>query len=110
MMRYNIAVLTGDEDQMDRAVALAKGRHGAEHWVAHAEALAQARSGRLQDARRLSSRAEDLALREGNYEVVASYRAARAVWEAACGNAAEGKRNAMAALGLCSCLPALWCT
>src|SRR5215471_1973160 len=99
-MRYNIAVLTGDKDQMDRAVALAKGRHGAEHWVAHAEALAQARSGRLQDARRLSGRAEDLALQEGNYEVVASYRAARAVWEAACGNAAEGKRNAMAALEL----------
>jgi tetratricopeptide (TPR) repeat protein len=42
----------------------------------------------------------DLVLQEGNYEVVAGYRAARAVWEAACGNAAEGKRNAMAALEL----------
>ena len=100
VMQYIIGGLKGDKDQMDRAVALAKGRHAAEHWVAHAEALAQARSGRLQDARRVSSRAEDLALQEGNYEVVASYRAARAVWEAACGNAAEGKRDAMAALGL----------
>ena len=48
VIRYNIAVLKGDQEQMDRAVALAKGKHGAEHWMAHAEALALARSGRLQ--------------------------------------------------------------
>ena len=47
VIRYNIAVLKGDKDQMDRIVALAKGKHGAEHPVAHAEALALARSGRL---------------------------------------------------------------
>ena len=42
--RYNIAVLNGDRDQMDRVVALAKGKRGAEHRLAHAEALALARS------------------------------------------------------------------
>jgi tetratricopeptide (TPR) repeat protein len=42
----------------------------------------------------------DLALQEGERESAASYRAARAVWEAVCGNAAEGKKNAMAALDL----------
>jgi tetratricopeptide (TPR) repeat protein len=42
----------------------------------------------------------DLALQEGKREEAASYRAARAVWEAAYGNAAEGKRNALAALEL----------
>jgi tetratricopeptide (TPR) repeat protein len=42
----------------------------------------------------------DLAVQEGEYEEAASYRAARAVWEAICGNGAEGKRNAMAALEL----------
>ena len=68
--------------------------------MAHAEALALARSGRLQAARRSSSRAVDLALQEGEREAAASYQAARAVWEAVCGNAAEGKRNAMAALEL----------
>jgi tetratricopeptide (TPR) repeat protein len=68
--------------------------------LAHAEALALVRSGRLQAARRSSSRAEDLALQEGRREEAASYRAARAVWEAACGNAAEGKRTAIAALEL----------
>ena len=51
-------------------------------------------------ARRSSSRAVDLALQEGEREAAASYQAARAVWEAVCGNAAEGKRNAMAALEL----------
>jgi tetratricopeptide (TPR) repeat protein/predicted Ser/Thr protein kinase len=100
VLRYNIALLKGDKDQMDRVVTLAKGRHGAEHRVAHAEALALVRSGRLQAARRSSSRAADLALQEGERETAASYRAARAVWEAVCGNAAEGKRSAMAALEL----------
>ena len=42
----------------------------------------------------------DLALQEGERESAASYQAARAVWEAVSGNAAEGKSNAMAALEL----------
>jgi serine/threonine protein kinase/tetratricopeptide (TPR) repeat protein len=100
LMRYNIAVLKGDKDQMDRVVARARGRPGAEHRLAHAEALALARLGRLEPARRSSSRAVDLALQEGGREEAANYRAARAVWEAAFGNAAEGKRNAMASLEL----------
>ncbi len=100
VMRYNIAVLKGDKEKMDREVALAKGKHGAEYGLAHAEALALARSGRLQAARRSSSRAMDLALQEGGREVAASYQAARAVWEAVYGNGAEAKRNAMAALEL----------
>ena len=100
VMRYNIALLTGDTEQMDRVVALAKGKYGAEHIMAHAEALAQARSGRLQVARRSSSTAVTLVSQEGNYESAAIYRAARAEWEALYGNATEAKRNAMAALAL----------
>jgi eukaryotic-like serine/threonine-protein kinase len=109
ILRYNIAVLKGDQEQMDRAVGLARGKRRAEHWMAHAEALALARSGRLQAAWRSSNRAVDLALQEGanstgtgaaEREAAASYQAARAVWESVCGNAAEGKRSAMAALEL----------
>ena len=100
VLRYNIAVLKGDQEQMDRAAGLARGKRRAEHWMAHEEALALARSGRLQAARRSSNRAVDLALQEGEREAAASYQAARAVWEAVCGNAAEGKRSAMAALEL----------
>jgi len=100
LIRYNIALLKGDQDQMDRAVALAKGKPTAEHWMAHLEALTLARAGRLQAARRSSSQAVELALQQGQREAAASYQAARAVWEAVCGNAAEGKRNAVAALAL----------
>ncbi len=100
VFEYKIAVLKGDKEQMDRTVGLAKGKRGAEHWIAHEEALALARSGSLKAARLPSSRAVDLALQEEAGEEAASYRAARAVWEAVCGNAAEGKRNAMAALEL----------
>jgi hypothetical protein len=42
---------------MKQVVALAKGKHGAEHCVAHAEAAALARTGLLQAARLSSSRA-----------------------------------------------------
>ena len=100
VFRYTLAALKNDKEEMDRVVGQAKGKHGAEHWVAHAEALALARSGRLQDSRRSSSRAVNLALQEGQREEAASYRAAEAVWEAVCGNTAEGKRSAMAALAL----------
>ncbi|MBZ5626495.1 MAG: protein kinase [Acidobacteriia bacterium] len=100
VLRYNIAVLRGDQEQMDRAVGLARGKRRAEHWLTHEEALALARSGRLQAARRSSNRAVDLALQEGQRETAASYQAARGVWEAVSGNATEGKRSAMAALEL----------
>ena len=98
LFRYQIAVLKGDKEQMGRVIALARGRRGAEHGLAHEEALALARSGRLQDARRSSNRAIDLALQEEAREEAATYEAARAVWEAVSGNAAEGKKSAIAAL------------
>jgi serine/threonine protein kinase/tetratricopeptide (TPR) repeat protein len=100
VLRYNIAVLNGDQEKMDRAVSLARGKRRAGHWMAHEEALALARCGRLQAARGSSSRAVDLALQEGVRDSAASYRAARAVWEAICGNAVEGKKSALAALEL----------
>jgi tetratricopeptide (TPR) repeat protein len=100
LIRYEIAVLKGDQGQMDRIAALAKGKQVAEHRVTHAEALSLARSGRLAAARLLSNRAVDLAMQAGEDETAASYRAARGVWEAVYGNAAEGKSSATAALKL----------
>ena len=100
MLRYNIAALKDDRHQMDDSVARAQGNREAEHRLAHAEALFLARSGRLEAARRSSSRAVDLASQDGDLEAAAAYRAARAVWEVACGNDAEGKRSAITALEL----------
>jgi eukaryotic-like serine/threonine-protein kinase len=80
VLRYNIAVLNGDEEQIARAVGLARGKGVADHRMAHEEALALARSGRLQAARRSSGRAVDLAMQEGARGEAANYWAARAVW------------------------------
>jgi serine/threonine protein kinase/tetratricopeptide (TPR) repeat protein len=98
--RYSIAVLKGDKKQMDQAIAMAKGNRGAEHWMTNAEALALAHSGKLREARRASNRALEVALQQGQREAAATYQAATAVWEALCGNTAEAKRNALAALAL----------
>src|SRR5579883_1204134 len=100
VIRYDLAVLKGDKDEMDRAVARARAKHAAERQVAEAEAVALARFGRSQAARRSSSRAIDLALQDGQPETAAGFRAARAVWEAVSGNADEGSKSAMAALEL----------
>ncbi|HYI95822.1 MAG TPA: hypothetical protein VEX68_19935, partial [Bryobacteraceae bacterium] len=99
--RYNIAVLRGDQEEMNRVVSQARGKRRSEHWVAHQEALALARSGQLLAAGRSSNRAVELALQEQfGSESAASYRASRAFWEAVCGNAAEGIKSALAALEL----------
>ena len=100
LFRYEIAALKGNQGQMDRIAALAKGKQGAEYRVTHAEALSLARSGRLAAARVLSNRAVDLAMQAGDHETAASYRAARGVWEAVYGNAAEARSSATAALRL----------
>jgi eukaryotic-like serine/threonine-protein kinase len=100
LIGYNIAVLKGDQDQMDRTMALAKGKRGADHALANLEALALARSGRVKLARQSSRRAMDLALQEEGRETAAGYLAARAVWEALCGNLADAKQNAASALAL----------
>jgi serine/threonine protein kinase/tetratricopeptide (TPR) repeat protein len=98
--RYNIAFMKGDNEQMDRVVALAKGKRLAEHWVMNSRALVQARSGHAQLARRLSSRAVDLALQEGRREAAATYQSAAAVWEGLYGNANEARAKAAAALAV----------
>ena len=99
--RYNIAALRGDQEEMSRVVSQARGKRTSEHWVAHQEALALARSGQLLAARRSSNRAVELALQEQiGRESAASYLASRAVWEAFYGIAARGGRTALAALEL----------
>ncbi|HUS07395.1 MAG TPA: protein kinase [Bryobacteraceae bacterium] len=100
MLQYNLAALKGDREQMDRIAGSARGNRADGRWIVHAEALALARSGRLRAARQSSGRAVDLARQEREPEVAATYIAARAVWEALCGNSAEARTAAMAALEL----------
>lgn len=95
---YNIAFLEGEKEQMDRVVALSKGKRIAEHRVTNSQALVAARSAQLQQAHELSSRAANLARQEGEREPAARYQAVEAVWEGLYGNVAEARRNATAAL------------
>ncbi len=100
LYRYNIAFVKNDTEQMDRAVALAKGKRRAEHWMANSQALVQARAGHPQDARRLSSQAVELARQEGQREPAATYESGAAVWESLYGNANEARAKATAALAV----------
>jgi eukaryotic-like serine/threonine-protein kinase len=100
VLAYNIAFLKAETEQLSEVVALAKGKRSWEHRVANSEALVSARSGQLQQARQLSSRAVNLAQQEGEREAAATYRAVQAVWEALYGNATEARRNTTASLAL----------
>ncbi|MGA9900081.1 MAG: protein kinase [Terriglobales bacterium] len=100
LLRYYLAFLEGDTARMEQVVARAKGKPGAEDWMALAQALVLARSGQLQAARNLSRRAVDLAQQAGQRETAATYKTGAAASEALVGNAAEAKRDALAALEL----------
>jgi hypothetical protein len=100
IQRYDLAFLKGDKTGMEREVALGRGNSGMEDWISYREAFVLAYSGRLQQARRMSERAADLAQKANKGESAALYKTGAALWEAFFGNATEGKRSAMAVLDL----------
>jgi len=100
VLQYNLAVLTGDRERADRIRASAIGNGTSEHTIAHTHSLALARSGSLRAARESSRQATGLALQEREREAAATYTAVRGVWEALCGNVAEARTAAAAALEL----------
>ena len=75
-------------------VTLARKSPAAEDLISHVEALALARSGRLQDARRMSAVPVEIAQRSGRRERAGLFEAGRAVWEAFYGNAAAARQSA----------------
>jgi len=100
IIRYFIAFLNGDVEDMKRKAALARGKRTTEDMISHVEALALARSGRLQEARQASAIAVDIAQQSGRRERAAMFEAATAVWEAFYGNAAAARQRAIKALAL----------
>jgi tetratricopeptide (TPR) repeat protein/predicted Ser/Thr protein kinase len=99
-LRYASAFLKGDNAGMKREAAQANGKPGLEDLMADSEALVMAYSGHLQDARKLSRQAADLARQAGHAETAALYEAQAALREALFGNAAAARQRALAALGL----------
>ncbi len=61
LQRYDIAFLRGDQAGMEREVTLGQGNSALEDWIIQREAFVLAYSGHLQQARRHSRRAVDLA-------------------------------------------------
>jgi eukaryotic-like serine/threonine-protein kinase len=95
---YDIAYLKGDKTGMERAVAVAVGKSGAEDLVTDREAFVLAYYGRLQQATRMARRAADLARQTGRRGRAAPYEIGPALWEAFFGTAPAAGQSALAAL------------
>ena len=100
LIPYFVAFLKGNDDELRRTAAVARKSPATEDIISHLEALALARSGRLQDARRMAAVAVEIAQRSGRRERAGLFEAARAVWEAFYGNAAAARQSATKALEL----------
>jgi eukaryotic-like serine/threonine-protein kinase len=79
--------------EMQREVALARGKSGAEDWISDHQAFVSAYSGRLQEARRLSHRAADLAQQAAQRDRAALDETGLALWEGFFGNAPAARRE-----------------
>jgi serine/threonine protein kinase/predicted Zn-dependent protease len=97
---YQLAFLQNDPAGMAQQVTWAAGKPGVEDVLLAREADTAAYSGRLGEARDFSRRAVASAERAEEKEKAASYEADAALREALFGNAAAGRQQAAAALGL----------
>jgi len=98
--RYEIAFLKGDLAGMHRLAVLSQGKSGTEDVISNQEAFALAYTGHLQQARRKSQRALDLAQQSGEQERAALFEIAAASREAFFGNTPAAMQSAKAALKL----------
>jgi tetratricopeptide (TPR) repeat protein len=99
-LRHDIAFLKDDKEGMEREQTQARGKPGLEDWMSSSEAYALAYSGHLQDARKKSQQAADLARQAGQLETAALYETGAALREALFGNASAARQTATAALRL----------
>ncbi len=100
LTQYFVAFLMGNENELGRTVTAARKSPATEDTISHIEALALARSGQLQDARRMAAVAVQIAQKSGRRERAGLFEAATAVWEAFYGNAAAARQSATRALEL----------
>ena len=100
LTQYFVAFLTGNENELKRTVTAARKSPATEDTISHIEALALARSGQLQDARRMAALAVQIAQKSGRRERAGLFEAGTAVWEAFYGNAATARQSATKALEL----------
>jgi serine/threonine protein kinase/Flp pilus assembly protein TadD len=96
--RYLLAFLQGDALGMQKQLDWASGRPGEEDQMLSLHSDTQAYFGRLSQARDLSRRAVDAAVRGDSNETAALWQANAALREAEFGNAAAAKQQIAAAL------------
>jgi eukaryotic-like serine/threonine-protein kinase len=100
--RYLIAFLEGDEAEMQRQLAWAKGRSGWEDLLLSMQSDTQAYTGRFKEARELSRQAADTANRNDQKQTAAIWLLNAALREAEIGNRSKAHEQATSALALAS--------
>lgn len=99
IQRYVIAFLRNDTTEMEREAAFQE-KPSVDHWMYNAEGFVLAYSGHLEEARKMSRSATDLARRDGQKDTQALYEADAAVREALFGNMSVARQRAADALEL----------
>jgi len=97
-LRFDLAFLKNDESEMNRIAGLAQENSGAQDWVAHHQAFVYAYHGRMQEARRTSRQAAELAEQAAHSERSSLFETPPLLWEGFFGNASEAKRLASTVL------------
>jgi eukaryotic-like serine/threonine-protein kinase len=100
VQRFVIAFLKDDRKGMEQEAAQSREKPAVEDWMSNAEGFASAYSGHLEEARKMSRQAADLARQANRRETEALYEADAAVREALFGNASTARRRAGEALAL----------
>jgi eukaryotic-like serine/threonine-protein kinase len=99
---YGLAFLEGDRAEMNRQVAWATGKAGAEDFLLSFASDTEAYYGRNDKARELSRRAIDSAKHNDQKETAALWQMEAALREAELGNSTEAREQVKAALALAS--------
>jgi DNA-binding winged helix-turn-helix (wHTH) protein/predicted Zn-dependent protease len=100
VQRYAIAFLKDDKTGMEREVAQSREKAGVDDWMSNAEGFVAAYTGHLEEARRMSLLAADLARKADRRETEALYETDAAVREGLFGNVSTARRRAGHALEL----------
>ena len=100
LVPYFVAFLNGADEELRHLATAGRKIPLMEEIISHLEALALARAGRLQDARRVSAISVEVVQRSGRRERAGLLQAATAVWEAFYGNTAAAGQSAARALEL----------
>ena len=100
VLRYAIAFVKDDKGAMERVAAETREKTGVDDWMANSAGFVLAYSGHLEEARKMSRRAADLARKAERRDTEALYEVDEAVREALFGNASTARQKAESALEL----------